>query len=307
MQRLIITTKTCMRYKSIIAFLMIMLITLPVFSQKIKTVEGEYLYHASENVTIEQAKRTAVERAKIQALADEFGTIVSQSSTTSIANINGESSTSVLVLSGSDVKGEWIEDLGEPKVQVNYEGDMLVVTAKVKGKAREILSAGVDFTSKILRNGKEDKFESDDFKNGDDLYLAFQTPAKGYLAVYLVDAENMAYCLLPYRNQTDGIYPVNANRRYLFFCPEEAPEQERSLVDEYALTCERQMEYNYIYVIFSRNQFTKANDAASNKQIDGYAGAPRELSYEDFQKWLGKCMKHDAEMNMKKIPITIKK
>jgi hypothetical protein len=293
-----------MRYKSIIAFL---LITLPVFSQKIKTVEGEYLYHAPENVTIEQAKRTAVERAKIQALATEFGTIVSQSSTTSIANINGESSTNVLVLSGSDVKGEWIEDLGEPKVQVNYEGDMLVVTAKVKGKAREILSAGVDFTSKILRNGKEDKFESDDFKNGDDLYLAFQTPAKGYLAVYLVDAENMAYCLLPYRNQTDGIYPVNANQRYLFFCPEEAPEGERALVDEYALTCERQMEYNYIYVIFSRNQFTKANDAASNKQIDGYAGAPRELSYEDFQKWLSKCMKHDAEMNMKKIPIIIKK
>ena len=293
-----------MRYKSIIALL---LITLPVFSQKIKTVEGEYLYNAPENVTIEQAKRTAVERAKIQALATEFGTIVSQSSTTSIANINGESSTNVLVLSGSDVKGEWIEDLGEPKVQVNYEGDMLVVTAKVKGKAREILSAGVDFTSKILRNGKEDKFESDDFKNGDDLYLAFQTPAKGYLAVYLVDAENMAYCLLPYRNQTDGIYPVNANQRYLFFCPEEAPEGERALVDEYALTCERQMEYNYIYVIFSRNQFTKANDAASNKQIDGYAGAPRELSYEDFQKWLSKCMKHDAEMNMKKIPIIIKK
>ena len=292
-----------MRYKSIIVFL---LITLPVFSQKIKTVEGEYMYHAPENVTIEQAKRTAVERAKIQALADEFGTIVSQSSTTSIANINGESSTNVLVLSGSDVKGEWIEDLGEPKVQVNYEGDMLVVTAKVKGKAREILSAGVDFTSKILRNGKEDKFESDDFKNGDDLYLAFQTPAKGYLAVYLVDAENRAYCLLPYRNM-DDIYQVNANKRYLFFSQEEAPAEEQPLVDEYALTCERQMEYNYIYVIFSRNQFTKANDAASNKQIDGYAGAPRELSYEDFQKWLGKCMKHDAEMNMKKIPITIKK
>ena len=293
-----------MRYKSIIAFL---LISLPISAQKIKTVEGEYVYHAPENVTIEQAKRTAVERAKIQALADEFGTIVSQSSTTSMVNLNGESSTNFLMLSGSDVKGEWIEDLGEPKVQVNYEGDMLVVTAKVKGKAREILSAGVDFASKILRNGKEDKFESNDFKNGDDLFLSFQTPTKGYLAVYLVDAQNMAYCLLPYRNQMDGIYPVNANQRYLFFSPEEAPERERALVDEYAMTCEGQMEYNFIYVIFSRNQFTKANDAASNKQIDGYAGAPRELSYEDFQKWLGKCMKHDAEMNMKKIPITIKK
>lgn len=304
MQRLIITTKTCMRYKSIIAFL---LIALPIFSQKMKTVEGEYTYYAPENVTIEQAKLTAIERAKIQALADEFGNIISQSSTTSMTNLNGESSVNFLMLSGSDVKGEWIEDLGEPTVQVNYEGNTLVVTAKVKGKAREILSAGVDFVSKILRNGKEDKFESDDFKNGDDLYLAFQTPTKGYLAVYLVDAENMAYCLLPYRNQTDGIYPVNANQRYLFFSPEEAPERERALVDEYAMTCDGQMEYNFIYVIFSRNQFTKAIDTASGKQIEGYAGAPRELSYENFQKWLTKCMKLDTEMNMKKIPIIIKK
>ena len=89
MQRLIITTKTCMRYKSIIAFL---LIALPIFSQKMKTVEGEYTYYAPENVTIEQAKLTAIERAKIQALADEFGNIISQSSTTSMTNLNGESS-----------------------------------------------------------------------------------------------------------------------------------------------------------------------------------------------------------------------
>lgn len=287
--------------------LLISLIVANTFGQKMKTVEAEYVYHAPENVTMEQAKFTAIERARIQALADEFGTIVSQNSTTSMVNLNGESSTNVLMLSGSDVKGEWIEDLGEPKVQVNYIDGMLVVTAKVKGKAREMLSAGVDFTSKILRNGKEDRFESDDFKNGDDLYLAFQTPTKGYLAVYLVDAENMAYCLLPYRNQTDGIYPVNANQRYLFFSSKEAPASERAFVDEYVMTSDRQMEYNFIYVIFSRNQFTKAVDAASDKQIDGYVGAPRELSYENFQKWLTKCMKYDAEMNMKKIPITIKK
>lgn len=293
-----------MRFKTIIA---ILLLSLPVFSQKMKTVEAEYVYHAPENVTMEQAKFTAIERAKIQALADEFGTIVSQSSTTSMVNLNGESSTNVLMLSGSDVKGEWIEDLGEPKVQVNYIDGMLVVTAKVKGKAREISSAGVNFTSKILCNGKEDKFESDDFKNGDDLYLAFQTPTKGYLAVYLVDAENMAYCLLPYRNQTEGIYPVNANQRYLFFSSKEAPASERAFVDEYVMTSDRQIEYNFIYVIFSRNQFTKAVDAASDKQIDGYVGTPRELSYENFQKWLTKCMKYDAEMSMKKIPITIKK
>ena len=51
-----------------------LLFTIPVFSQKMKTVEGEYTYHAPENVSLEEARRTALDRAKIQALADEFGT-----------------------------------------------------------------------------------------------------------------------------------------------------------------------------------------------------------------------------------------
>ena len=286
--------------------LFISFVAVTVFGQKMKTVEGECVYHAPENVSPEQAKFTAVERAKIQALATAFGTIVSQSNTMSTINLNGESTRDFLSISGSDVKGEWIEDLSEPKIQVNYEAGMLVVTAKVKGKAREILSSGVDFTTKVLRNGKEDKFESDDFKNGDDLFLAFQTPTDGFLAVYLVDAANTAYCLLPYQNQTSGIYPVKANQRYLFFSPEEASPTERAMVDEYVMTCEGQIEYNRIYVIFSRNQFTKATDSESTKQIEGYAGAPRELSYKNFQTWLSKCMKYDTEMNMKMIPISIK-
>jgi hypothetical protein len=50
-----------------------MMLSLSAFAQKVKTVEGEYTYYAPENVTVEQAKITADDRAKIQALADEFG------------------------------------------------------------------------------------------------------------------------------------------------------------------------------------------------------------------------------------------
>lgn len=279
--------------------LSLILSSLTALAQKLKTVEGEYTYHAPENVTMEQAKRTALDRAMIQALADEFGTIVSQSNATRVENQNGQTNIDFLSIGGSEVKGEWIETISEPIYNIRYEGDMLVVSVKVKGKAREIVSAGIDFQAKVLRNGTDDKFESDQFRSGDDLYLSFISPVSGYLAVYLVDADNQAYCLLPYRNQSEGIYPVKANQRYLFFNAKEAPQNERSNVDEYVMTCSRSSEQNQIYIIFSPNQFVKATDNQSNATL------PRELKFEDFQSWLTKCRKHDKEMNLRMISITI--
>lgn len=284
-----------------ILLLLSILFTLPVFSQKMKTVEGEYTYHAPENVTLEEAKRIALDRAKIQALADAFGTIVSQTNATHVQNRNGSSGIDFLSIGGSEVKGEWIETVGEPQYDISYEQGMLVVKVSVKGKAREIVSAQIDIKAKVLRNGTEDKFESDEFRDGDDLYLSFVSPVSGYLAVYLVDAEQKAYCLLPYRSQTDGIYKVEANRRYVFFNIKEAPPQERQYVDEYVMTCSRSSEYNQIYVIFSPQPFAKAADNASAETL------PRELNFEDFQKWLVRYRKIDANMMSEKALIKIYK
>lgn len=278
-----------------------MIISLPAFSQKMKTVEGEYTYHAPENVTLEEAKRTALDRAKIQALADAFGTIVSQTNATRMENRNGKSDVDFLSIGGSEVKGEWIETIGQPDYNISYEQGMLVVKVSVKGKAREIVSAQIDIVAKILRNGTEDKFESDEFRSGDDLYLSFMSPVSGYLAVYLVDAEQTAYCLLPYRNQNDGIYKVDANRRYLFFNIKEAPAQERQYVDEYVMTCSRSSEYNQIYVVFSPQPFAKAADNAAVELL------PRELSFENFQKWLVRNQKADKDMQIRQALIQIKK
>lgn len=288
--------------KTIFLTIVACLLFLPTtFAQKLKTVEGEYTYHAPENVTMEQAKRTALDRAMIQALADEFGTIVTQQSATRVENSNGQSDIDFLSIGGSEVKGEWIETIGEPIYDIRYEGNMLVVVCRVKGRAREITSAAIDFQPKILRNGTDDKFESDQFRSGDDLYLSFQSPVAGYLAVYLVDAESQAYCLLPYRNQPDGIYTVEANHHYLFFNTRLTPLSERPFVDEYVMTCERETEYNQIYVIFSPNHFAKAIDTNANAVL------PRQLSYDDFLRWLAKCRKSDLEMNVKKVLIMVKK
>ena len=270
------------------------------YAQKVQKVTATYTYHAPENVSLEQAKATALDRAKIQAIADEFGTIVSQSNSTRIENRNGESAVDFLSIGGSDVRGEWIETIDEPKYEIAYEQGVLVVKVSVKGRIREIVSAGIDISARILRNGTEDRFESEEFRSGDDLYLSFISPVDGYLAVYLVDAEQRAYCLLPYRSQGDGIYKVAANRRYLFFNIKEAEAHERQYVDEYTMTCERSLEQNQIYVVFSPQPFAKAADNATAELL------PRELGFKDFQKWLAKSRGKDINMQVTNLPLTIK-
>ncbi len=287
--------------KKIGILIMSLLLTSTVLAQTVKTVEGEYTYYAPSNVTLEGAKITALERAKTKALADMFGTAISKSNNTRVETDNGKTNINFSSISISDVNGDWLEDIEEPQYDISYQEGMLIVSVHVKGKAREKVIASTDFKTKILRNGIEDKFESDTFNNDDDFYLSFQSPTNGYLAVYLVDAEKQAFCLLPYRKQTEGIYKIKANQHYLFFNIQEAPASERSFVDEYQMSCERSIETNEIYVIFSPNEFTKAVDKHSGELI------PRQLPVGDFHQWLSRCQTEDKRLSYKHQTITIQK
>ena len=261
-------------------------------AQKTERVTATYTYYAPEHVSIEEARRVALQRAQLQAIADAFGTIVTQSNATRVRNENGKSDVSLLSFGASEVRGEWLRTDGEPEYDIAYEDGMLAVTVRVKGVIREIVNAAVDFQAKVLRNGTEDRFEGEEFRNGDDLYLSFRSPVDGFLTVYLLDAEGTAYCLLPYRNDTGGRVAIEGNRHYVFFSLDDVPAEERSIVDEYTMTCSRDGELNQIYVIFSPQLFTKAVDYA------GEGLQPRELPYEEFQEWLFKCRKQDPEMRV---------
>lgn len=271
------------------------------FSQKIKTVDGEYTYVVPENVNLDKAKYIALERLKIQLIEEEFGATVSQSNPTLVKNNNGKSDVDFVSIGGSEVNGEWIETIGTPRYNIYYEKDMLVVSVKAKGRIREIISTAVDVKSLVLRNGIEDRFESDTFKSGDDLYISFQSPTNGYLVVYLVDTEQRAFCLLPYQNMKEGFFNVEANKRYVLFSTQTAASEIKPYVDEYTMTCTHDQEINQLYVIFSTSPFVKAIDDKLEKEL------PRELSNEDFQKWLAKYRTRDTNMVVKKKTITIRK
>ena len=286
-----------------ILFIIFMSSVLIAYSQRTAKVSATYTFYAPETMSVEEAKRVALDRAKIQAIADEFGTVVSQSTTTVISNKNGESDTQFFALGGSDVRGEWIETIGNPDYQLQFENHYLVVTCSVKGKAREITSAKIEFSATTLRNGTELRFGDVNFRDGDDLYLYFQSPINGYLAVYLLDeVSQTVYCILPYKAQTFSAYPVMANREYVMFSRKEADKSERPIVDEYTLDCENDREFNTLYILFSPSQIGKKNgfdDSVENK--------PDNISFKHFKSWLSKTLSNDSDIQFQEINILISK
>ena len=265
----------------------------------IKKVTAEYTYYAPESMSLEEAKRVALDRAKIQAIADEFGTIVTQSTSTRITNKNGESDTEFFALGGSDVKGEWIETTKGPEYDVAYADGMLVVRVKANGKIKRLGDVQIPLDAKILRNGFDDRNEDDTFRNGDDMFLRFQSPVDGNLLVYLVDhTADAVFCLLPYNGSSLPSASIEHDKNYIFFSSDRADELSKNEVDEYTMTCGSgsETEHNEIILLFSPDCLIKGNSAL-----------PRQMPLTDFNRWYSKLLSSSATIQTIKKPITITK
>ena len=279
--------------------LLFAILSLPLCAQKTQKVSGEFTYYAAGNESVNQAKTKALEGAKIKALAKVFGTVISQDTYSAEKVSDGKSSSTFNQLTSSEVKGEWIEDIKEPEFIVNYIQDALVVTCKVNGSAREISNESTAFEAVVLRNGTNKRYEDVHFKDKDDLYLYFRSPVDGYVAVYLVDEAPTAYCLLPYLNNRTGQHKVKGGEEYVFFNAKGL--KTNTEIDELSLACDNDLENYKMYVLFSPNPFTKAVDNMTTEN------QPRQLSYNDFTKWLGKVRRREPKMGMNVIKFDVSK
>lgn len=267
-----------------------------VVAQSTKTVEATYTYVASQNESPEQAKERAINLAKIKALKDKFGTIVSDASA-SVEVQDGDKSYSKFVSMSSEgeLNGEWVGDLAAPKVEMSLVDGKIVFTATVKGTAMEIASNKIDFVAKVLRNIPSIDNESSEFVAGNGLYVSFTSPVSGYLAIYLLDSDN-AYCLLPYMRNQDGFFKVNAGTEYMLFSRNKhSADEDPAEIDEYTVESDGDAtDFNQIYFIFSPNKFRKAVD--KHRQLSDGTLFPRELTYEEFQKWIIRLRRVDKEV-----------
>ena len=291
-----------MSYKSILIALLVVVLPTMAFAQKERNVSGEYTYYAPSNITIEQAKMTAEQHARIAALIKEFNMTVYQNNTSVLSNRNGDEIDDFYSIGVTESRGEWIKDTKPTEFDISYEEGELVVKAEVWGVAREVVAAKTMIDAKVLRNGTEPKFESGEFKDGDDMYLYFRSPEDGWLCAFLLDRfTNEVYCLLPYRNSPDGAVKVRHDKEYVFFkADQNLPDW--NMIDEYTMTCEDSGEYNEIYVVFSPHKFTKPVGGEAN-----LADKPLVFDKDSLTKWLSKCQSKDKDMVVVKKLIRIDK
>lgn len=268
------------------------------FAQKEVKVSGTYTYNAPSTQSLEQAKILALQFAQAEAMAEAFGTkVLGQSS-----SITTGDATHFSHISDTEVGGIWIKDLEKPVFKEDYWEGGFTVTCSVKGLARETKSATIPYRARILCNGFANNHERTDFKNDDKLFMSFLSPVDGYLCIYLLDGEQNVSCLLPYYNQKNGIYEIEANKEYKLFSEADAiGTKDEAYAEGYDMVTDKDVEMNVLYVIFSPNKFYKAVDR------NGKEKQPRNLRYEDFNKWLGKCRRDDKDMNVTKYLIGISK
>ena len=261
---------------------------------KVKEVTGSYTYYIPYNVARDKAEQIALERAMLQALEQEFGTILSQATRMDMRSSKEGENVDFWSSAQSLVKGEWIETIGTPKFEPFIEDGGFAIRCEVRGKAREINRARADLDVKVLRNGTADTDETSTFLSGEKCYLAFTTPVKGFLAVYLEDEQKNMNVMLPYYSQSITCTPVAPGIRHVFFTSSDGDKE------QYVMQTDKEVERNIIYVVFSQNKFVKPIDKSTGKEL-----SLKTLSSDDFHRWVNKARALDDTFQLVTLPVTI--
>jgi hypothetical protein len=282
-----------MKIHAIISVFFLSSITAIAQTPREEIVSAEYTYTVrdNENITFGEAKRKCIELAQAEAIRNKYGEIITSDFIDSRVNKDGESSDSYYWENTvARAKGVWLGNSeGFPKFDVAYSDGFIVFTAKVQGLAREIIQSTIDLKWSIMKDGINDRVTAETFDSGERFYVNFRSPADGYVAVYLLEGDDVTSCLLPYSKDPDGRCPVKAGRDYVFFDKNTDP-----YAPHYVLKTKYAQENNQLIIIYSPNSFTKCNDKVTEKN------RPRSLNTSEFQKWLLGCQRMDNDMVVNK-------
>lgn len=285
------------RIKKVLLGMAVMAFPASAFAADIVSVKGESTYYDDGSHSKNECMRLALEQARIDALANKFGTIVTQDILQSDRVQGNREHNDFLSLSSTEVRGEWVADDGEPVYKIEHDAnDNLIVTCIIKGKAKAIDNESAQFISQVLRNGTDTRNADINFKDGDAMYLDFQGSEDGYMAVFLEDEQKTVFQLLPYVSDRKSRVPVKKGSRYVFFSPRDGMKGE--VVDELILTASFNTEYNRVYVLFSPDQF-------SSPVMNREPGQLPWMDSEDFSKWLVRTRKNDPKMGVKAMNLII--
>ncbi|WP_221465153.1 DUF4384 domain-containing protein [Flammeovirga kamogawensis] len=276
-----------------------------VFGQKTKKVSSTITEPLLDSYTVGSFKEQLLRKAQIQALADQFGTNLSSSTDLQVNN----SSTDLMSLNTSTVKGEWIKttSLSYEWFIETIDGEQTVyLKCAVSGKGREITTPNIKIEAATLSCNQLGNCETNNFKEGQSLYVSFKSPKDGYVSVFMRE-EGVVYRLFPYSSlkgdQGDAL-KIMSDKEYILFDPQKASDFDNlssRQVDELQLsTMGKDKLFNRLYVIYSPTPFTKPI-------LETGQGGIKTINPEEFQSWLTTNKGNNTDFQDKLLYFTIEK
>lgn len=274
-----------------------------------------------------EVEKQVQDLAITDALERAFGRVIIQGNSTYIKNVNTGQQTKTFstfnMIGNSYVKGEVLEILDKTfkekigkKIIDNQQKEYKELECTIKIKAREITEAPININASPIKYPNK-YAKTNEFHDGDTLYLYFYSEESGYLSIYF-DDNQYSYCLLPYRNipeEYKGGIPIAAGKDYILFSDKYNRQYFRDLLafqDTYILTTNEIFEMDRLFVIFSKDPLNKPvfKDNIDEEKINeikkeqGFS-LPDGLKSEDFQRWLMKNRSIRKDVQITYVDITI--
>ncbi len=281
-------------------------ISLQLNAQKIITTTGTAQVKVEGNITEDETYEIVEQLAKIDAIQKEFGTYTEQQMDMTIK----DGMTSYHTIGTTKVKGDWIEttnikfseNIKKDKTELGIRSTKYV-TCEIKGKVRKSMPRA-SLQYEIL-NRPDLLSRTHSFYHDEQLYVFFKSPVKGLFSIFLEDDEAV-YRLLPYVNMSDDYQsgvPIKSDTDYLFFSPNNNAFPGNSVDEQQLLSLNADIEYNYIYIVFSEDKYIKPmleNSKVVNERI-----IPKQLTKKRFQQWLANNRASSESFQDIKIKVSI--
>ena len=282
------------------------------FAQKKFKTNGEAQIRIESNMSKDAARTKARELAIVNAIENVLGTYVEQETNIDIS----QGQANFKIIGNNRVKGEWLETdkekfseesrVAEKKGNKEYE---LWLTCQISGTVREIVKPKLDFQSESLSCPKSN-CRTTDFSSGEQLYVYFRTPSRGFLSIYAVQDDQTVYRLLPYQEMDvpyEDAIPVKADQEYIFFSKQPGNSYFSDFpiakVDEMILETTKEKEYMQLYIVFSTEKFSKP--ILNSGKVIEQGLLPKSLSQSRFEEWIQNNRIYNPEFNYEIVNLSI--
>ena len=281
--------------------------------QNIRNASGMAQFRLEEDMSKDDLKDKLRHQAIINAIEREYGTYVTQESFVDIDDGN----TQFRIFGKSIIRGEWLKTTHEDfKEEIRKSRDgrrnhhELWMSLKIEGKVRELSQPDIEFNF-FTSNCRKDICNTSVFENGEPMYFHFNTPANGYLSIYVIENDE-AYRLLPYQNMPvkyKNAVPVVADKDYVFFSPygedEYFDDFSKYLIDELIMLTDKEEEFVSLFLVFSTEEFTKPSLLDPEPDKDEDYEMPKTLKSSVLTSWLESNRINNVNFYYKQIKLKI--